>query len=46
MYLKKWNKEVSGNIFEEKKKLQREMEEIQLKGIQGLFSLDLIVRES
>jgi hypothetical protein len=29
MCIRKWNKEVFGNIFEEKRKLDQEMEEIQ-----------------
>jgi hypothetical protein len=44
--LRKWNKEVFGNILEEKKKLEQEMEAIQQKGIQGIFSSDLIAREA
>ena len=43
--LGKWNKEVFGNILEENNKLEQEMEAIQQKGIQGIFSSDLIVRE-
>jgi predicted Rossmann fold nucleotide-binding protein DprA/Smf involved in DNA uptake len=39
--IRKWNKEVFGNIFEEKRKLEQEMEEIQQKGIQGIYSSDL-----
>jgi hypothetical protein len=45
-FLRKWNKEVFGNIFEEKKKLEQEMEDIQQKGIQGIFSSNLTEREA
>jgi hypothetical protein len=34
--IRKWNKEVFGNIFEENRRLELEMEEIQKKVIQGL----------
>jgi hypothetical protein len=46
LFLRKWNKEIFGNIFKEKKKLEQEMGEIHQKWIQGLYSLDLIVREA
>jgi len=39
--LKKWNKEVFGNIQEEKRKLEVEMEHVQGQIIQVGFSLDL-----
>jgi hypothetical protein len=44
--IKKWNKEVFGNIFEEKRKLEKEMEVIQQSGIQGNYSSELSSQEA
>lgn len=39
--LKEWNREHFGNIFQEKARLERRLEEIQLKGMQEEFTEDL-----
>jgi hypothetical protein len=44
--IKKWNKEVFKNIFEEKRKLEKEMEVIQQQGIQGNYFSELSSQEA
>jgi len=41
MCVRKWNKKVFKNIFDEKKNIEQEMEEIQKKWIQGMHPEDL-----
>jgi len=43
--LKEWNRDHFGNIFQEKARLEKRMEEIQLKGMQEGFSEDLLKEE-
>jgi hypothetical protein len=44
MCIRKWNKKVFKNIFDEKKNIEQEMEEIQKKWIQGIHPEDLGTR--
>ena len=43
--IKKWNKEYFGNVFKEKAELEGKIKEVQIKGIQNAFTVDIREQE-
>ena len=43
--IKKWNKKYFGNIFKEKAELEGKIKEVQMKGIQNAFTMDIREQE-